>query len=53
VREKGFRNQVERIFENIDAILREVGISRSNVTVGVNELPLGAEVEIEVTAVKK
>lgn len=84
---EGFRNQVERIFENIDAILREAGISRSDivkvtiylkdikkfkelneiyeeffkevpvkpvrVTVGVNELPLGAEVEIEVIAVKK
>jgi len=84
---EGFRNQVERIFENIDAILREAEISRSDivkvtiylkdikkfkelneiyeeffkevpvkparVTVGVNELPLGAEVEIEVIAVRK
>jgi len=84
---EGFRNQVKRIFENIDAILMKEGISRSDivkitiylkdikkfkelneiyeeffkevpvkparVTVGVNELPLGAEVEIEVIAVKK
>ena len=83
----GFRNQVNQIFKNIDAVLNEAGYSRDNiikvviyltdiskfkelneiyedffkevkvkparVTVGVKELPLGAEVEIEVVAYKK
>jgi len=84
---EGFKAQVEQIFKNIDAILKEAGISKGNivkvsiyltdvgkfkelneiyeeyfkdvkvkparVTVGVKELPLGAEVEIEVVAVRK
>ncbi|NPA33152.1 MAG: deaminase [Aquificae bacterium] len=81
---RGFENQVRTIFRNVDAILKEAGLSRKNVvrvviyltelknfqklneiyeeyfrevepkparvTVGVKELPLGAQVEIELIA---
>ncbi len=83
---QGFKNQVIRVFENVDSILREAGYTRDSVikvvvylkdisrfkelnevyeeffknvavkparvTVGVKELPLNAEIEIEVVAYK-
>ena len=83
---QGFKNQVIRVFENVDSILREAGYTRDSVikvvvylkdisrfkelnevyeeffknvavkparvTVGVKELPLNAEIEIEVVAHK-